>query len=86
MTPQEVLTEVDRHAREYMDYDFGLPLHNEDATAKMLAVVEEAIRSAIAAERERCAKVIEGFKTASPGGCESYWGESLAAMIRKGAP
>ena len=35
-------------------------------------------------ERERCAKIVEGFKTDQPGVGVSHWGEVLAAAIREG--
>ena len=51
-----------------------------EAKAALLMVVEQAV----AAERERCAKLIEGFRTGGPAPeTVSYWGEALATTIRK---
>ena len=49
------------------------------------ATVEAVVTHAVAAERERCAKLIEGFKTGGADAeTEIFWGESLADAIRAG--
>jgi len=62
MTPEEragkVVNELDDLAREVNDYDYGLPIYGENMTS-LVAVVAAAIREAVAAERERCARICE---------------------------
>ena len=52
--------------------------------AHLQMAIEQEIIAAVAAERERCAKIVEGFKTDQPGVGVSHWGEVLAAAIREG--
>ena len=56
---------------------------DKDFPNGMARRIEEAIREAVAEEREACAKCIEVFQTSDPSGTVCFWGEVLAAKIRE---
>ena len=45
--------------------------------------IANAIKAAVAEEREACAYLVQDFKTDSPPGTICHWGEGLARIIRK---
>lgn len=69
MTPDErakaLLAELDSVARGVCRYEFGLPIGMDvdDADARMVKLVADAIRAAVDDERERCAAIAETFET-----------------------
>ena len=48
-----VLVELDGIARDTDHYEYGLPLYTDGPIERMLGVVSQAVREAVAAERER---------------------------------
>lgn len=78
-----VLVELDDIARGVCRYEYGLPLYSDESEARMAAVVEEAIAAAVAAERERCAKIAETATTGLTGFAESDRMEFAVANMAK---
>ena len=63
MTPEEratfLVTDLDRIARDYNYYEYGLPINNNGEFTKMLAIAAAAIRAAVEEERKKWADILE---------------------------
>lgn len=88
MTPEDVVMELDRIARDYDRYEYGLPT-DADNMVRLAAVVGKASREAVAAAVERCAKVAEDaaahHRDHCPPECRCADGWHIAARIRNGS-
>jgi hypothetical protein len=77
----ELLTTLEDIAMSYSSYEFGLPLYDEGAKARMRALVDALLHS----ERQRIIAAIAAIANDLPAGASTYhqngWKAALVAAI-----